>query len=209
MNKKNKGFTLIELLAVIVILAVLVLVATPAVTSIMTKSSRNSFKNEVLSFVKDFEKAYTDKIGDEVKSDDTTSTSTSLSSALAASNSKTKIKNVVATDSATNETKRYAYLCMSLNDLVNEQYTKKDLGTSYGGTLEMWVPDGAGETITYVEITNNRFVIVGRTSEITKSGYDAIQLTGDKISPSEIECSGDGTTIPNNTNENFMKKGTD
>ena len=42
MNKKKKGFTLIELLAVIVILAVIALIATPSVTHIIESSRKNS-----------------------------------------------------------------------------------------------------------------------------------------------------------------------
>ena len=63
MNKrKNNGFTLIELLAVIVILALLVLVAAPAVTDIMQKSAKSNFKNEVVGLVTQMENAYTSKM---------------------------------------------------------------------------------------------------------------------------------------------------
>lgn len=42
----NKGFTLIELLAVIVILAILIMVAMPAVTSLMEKAKIGAFVTE-------------------------------------------------------------------------------------------------------------------------------------------------------------------
>ena len=174
--KKQKGFTLIELLAVIAILAILVLVATPAVTNIMTKSAKSSFKNEVMGFVKDADKAYTDKIGNEVNSRGNTSST------------KTVVKNVTATDLATNVTKNYSYYCATLSDLVNEQYTKKDLGTSYGGYIQMWVPDGEGETITFVAITNSRFYVAGRTSDISPASYLAEQIPDNSLSLKDAKC---------------------
>lgn len=49
-NLKNnkKGFTLIELLAVIVILAVLVMIATPAITKILDESRKKTFADNAL-----------------------------------------------------------------------------------------------------------------------------------------------------------------
>lgn len=44
---KKKGFTLVELLAVIAIIAVVVLLATPAVIALYNKARESSFKNEV------------------------------------------------------------------------------------------------------------------------------------------------------------------
>lgn len=53
MKKMNKkGFTLIELLAVIVILAVLMLLATPSVLNIMNNARKNAFATESLSLLK-------------------------------------------------------------------------------------------------------------------------------------------------------------
>ncbi len=44
-NQKKKGFTLIELLAVIVILAVIALIATPIILSILTKVRKSAFQD--------------------------------------------------------------------------------------------------------------------------------------------------------------------
>lgn len=52
MNKFNKkGFTLIELLAVIVILAVVLGIAIPAVSQYITKSRKNGYKDNLIQFV--------------------------------------------------------------------------------------------------------------------------------------------------------------
>lgn len=60
MKKNNKGFTLIELLAVIVVLAILILLAMPKVTSMMEKARKNSFAVEANEIVKIAQTAYSD-----------------------------------------------------------------------------------------------------------------------------------------------------
>ncbi len=156
--KKSKGFTLVELLAVIVILAVLVLVASPAVTSIMRRSQQNSFKNEMLNMVKEFNTAFTEKSGKKIE------TKTTLTSEDAA---KTAVYNVKTTGTSAGS---YKYLCMTLKDLVDEQYVKKDLGESYGGYIQMWVPN-TGEPIVYINVTNSAFYLQGRESHINKDEH--------------------------------------
>jgi bacterial surface protein 26-residue repeat/prepilin-type N-terminal cleavage/methylation domain len=47
MMKKNKGFTLIELLAVIIILAIIALIATPIAINVIENSRMKAFKNSV------------------------------------------------------------------------------------------------------------------------------------------------------------------
>ena len=51
-NKINKGFTLIELLAVIVILAVIALIATPLIMGVINNARKNSARNNIYGFVK-------------------------------------------------------------------------------------------------------------------------------------------------------------
>ena len=156
--KKSKGFTLVELLAVIVILAVLVLVATPAVTSIMQRSQQNSFKNEMLNMVKEFNTAFTEKSGKKIE------TKTTLTTEDAA---KTAVYNVKTTGTSAGS---YKYLCMTLSDLVEEQYVKKDLGESYGGYIQMWVPN-TGEPIVFINTTNSAYYLQGKESQINRSEH--------------------------------------
>ena len=49
--KNKKGFTLVELLAVIVILGILLLVAVPAVNTIMTNSKKSADRDEAIVFL--------------------------------------------------------------------------------------------------------------------------------------------------------------
>ncbi len=48
----NKGFTLIELLAVIVILAVIALIATPLIMNVINDAKKNSFKDSAYGIIK-------------------------------------------------------------------------------------------------------------------------------------------------------------
>ncbi len=155
--KKSKGFTLVELLAVIVILAVLVLVATPAVTSIMQRSQQNSFKNEVLNIVKEFNTAFTEKSGKKIEK----------KTALTTTDAANAVYNVTTTGA---DAGSYKYLCMTLSDLVEQQYIKKDLGEAYGGYIQMWVPN-TGEPIVYINVTNSAFYLQGRESHINKDEH--------------------------------------
>lgn len=55
MKKNKKGFTLVELLAVIVILGVLLLVAVPAIQTVMRESREKAAKDNALMVIKAFE----------------------------------------------------------------------------------------------------------------------------------------------------------
>lgn len=48
---KNKGFTMIELLATIVILGVIMMIAVPSVTSILSKNKKQTFLNDAKKFI--------------------------------------------------------------------------------------------------------------------------------------------------------------
>lgn len=54
--KANKGFTLIELLAVIVILAVIALIATPMILGVVESAKKGAAESSVLGFVDAVEK---------------------------------------------------------------------------------------------------------------------------------------------------------
>lgn len=66
MNKSNlknkKGFTLVELLAVIVVLAIIILIAMPAVLSSMEKARKNSFAVEANEVIRAAQTAYADAV---------------------------------------------------------------------------------------------------------------------------------------------------
>ena len=147
----GKGFTLIELLAVIVILALLVLVAMPAVTRIIDSSSRNSFKNEVLGIARNMETAYTDKWG---KGD--------IKAESDFDNTKTDIYTITIDGTS------YSYLCMTLAQLNSEQYQKKNLGAKYKGYLQMFVSSSTSTTV--VNVTNGGYFMQGPTSYL--EGHD-------------------------------------
>lgn len=57
MKKSNKGFTLIELLAVIVILAVIALIATPLIMNVINDARKNSSKDAAYGYIDAVEKS--------------------------------------------------------------------------------------------------------------------------------------------------------
>ena len=165
MNNK-KGFTLIELLAVIVILAILVLLAMPAVTSIIESSARNTFKNEILGVVKTMESAYTEKWGNgDIVSD---------------FDDDAKIHTVTKDD------KTYSYLCMSLKQLYEEQYIKKNLGDNYGGYIQMYVGDT--DTYTYINTTNGTYYMQGEYGALSASTYEPSKSNNGKEVTKTTTC---------------------
>ncbi len=64
-RQKNKGFTLIELLAVIVILAVIALIATPIVLSILTKVRKSAFQDSAYGIMEAAKSYFADSILEE------------------------------------------------------------------------------------------------------------------------------------------------
>lgn len=56
MKRNTKGFTLIELLAVIVILAVIALIATPTILGMISKARQSAAESDMLSYVNEIER---------------------------------------------------------------------------------------------------------------------------------------------------------
>lgn len=74
--KSNKGFTLIELLAVIVVLAIIALIATPMVLNIIDEAKKGAAKNSAYAYIHAVEmKIAMDMVGTDSASGDTTITS--------------------------------------------------------------------------------------------------------------------------------------
>ena len=123
----------------------------------MQRSQQSSFKNEILNIVKEFNTAFTEKSGKKIEKK-TTLTTTDAANA---------VYNVTTTGS---DAGSYKYLCMTLSDLVEQQYIKKDLGEAYGGYIQMWVPN-TGEPIVFINVTNSAFYLQGRESHINKDEH--------------------------------------
>lgn len=70
MNKK--GFTLVELLAVIVILAIIALIATPVILNVIEKSKKGAAENSALGYIEAVEKQKARNLLDEDKTNDIT-----------------------------------------------------------------------------------------------------------------------------------------
>lgn len=143
-KKNKKGFTLIELLAVIVILAVLILFAMPAVMTLMERARRNSFKTETIEILNNVETAYADK----------------------SMNGETKYY--------TEGGKRVHYLCMTLQDLYTEGYSKKNFDKAgYKGIVEVIITP-TGTPVYGINITNGTYSFIAATSD--KLQDDGVEL---------------------------------
>ena len=57
MKEKNKGFTLVELLAVIVILAIIALIATPIILNVINNAKKEAAKDSFYGYMDAIEKA--------------------------------------------------------------------------------------------------------------------------------------------------------
>lgn len=135
----NKGFTLIELLAVIVILAILIMVAMPAVTSLMERAKVGAFVTEGESFAKAAQTAYT-------------------SSLIAGKNNVGKtITGLTVSGSS------YTYFCMTIPELISGGFIEKANASDYTGIVEAYIPTSTNtSTAKYiVSMTNKEYVING------------------------------------------------
>lgn len=150
----NKGFTLIELLAVIVILAILIMVAMPAVTSLMERAKVGAFVTEGESFAKATQTAYT-------------------SSLIAGKNNVGKtITGLTVSGSS------YTYFCMTIPELISGGFIEKANASDYTGIVEAYIPTSTNtSTPKYiVSMTNKEYVINGVS--LTNLGGNKYLTTG-------------------------------
>lgn len=138
----NKGFTLIELLAVIVILAILIMVAMPAVTSLMQRAKTGAFVTEGESFAKATQTAYT----------------TSL---IAGKNSVGTTLTPAASVTISGSASSYTYFCITIQELITGGFIEKANSADYSGIVEAYIPTSTNtNTAKYiVTMTNKEYVI--------------------------------------------------
>ncbi len=159
----KKGFTLVELLAVIVILAILILFALPAVISTMETARAGAFKNEVNAVVNDAQTAFSRK---------------------SFSNSP-DIKPVTIGGVT------YRYMCMTLKQLYTEGYSQKaqyDDETAYKGRYMIFVPTAISTT---AESNNTIISIQYYNGQFTVNNMYYSETSSDKYTPSYQDISGD------------------
>ena len=76
MKRNTKGFTLIELLAVIVVLAIIALIATPIVLNLITRARSGAAESSATAYVKGVENAVLVSMLDDVSGGNLTDTCT-------------------------------------------------------------------------------------------------------------------------------------
>ena len=176
MKKNNKGFTLIELLAVIVILAVLILVALPAVTNLMQRARKSAFRSEVLSMAREgVQLAYSANLVSGVA----TSSSTDVTGAAAAN----KVYKVNGGE----------YLCMTFKNLVEKGYIdKNDANNNYGGYVSIYVPNtitATDKVSMWIKMTNGTYYITDTFDNVAASNdVDTLVKTGTNSLSTSTNC---------------------
>jgi type IV pilus assembly protein PilA len=175
--KNRKGFTLIELLAVIVILAVLILVATPAVTNLMNRARISSFRVEALEMANVAETAFEEKESSGFIKNVSDRTITSNNTPTA------DVYEYIAGNGD-------RYLCMTVAQLANG-YIKKDISL-YSGRIEV-LQLSTGSSSTKISVTNGTYTVKKLYSEAQKGDYSPDPGNGltdqDKICPNTIPTS--------------------
>ena len=151
--KKSNGFTMIEFLVVMIV------VATASTAKILETSSQIKFKDEVLNVSKSMETAFTKKW---LEASENTSNS--------------KIQRVTIND------KNYSYLCMTFQQLKDENYINTNNITGY---FQMFVENH--DALTFVNATNGEYYIQGNLNDIAKDNY--LPIKKDKVNYSVYELS--------------------
>ena len=188
----KKGFTLIELLAVITILAILVLVALPAVTGLMNKSIMGSFRTDALSMAQSgIQAAYSTAL---------------LNGTVSTENSNFSDKKIHRINGAD-------YLCMGISDLVENQFIQKNDYKNYGGYLQIKV-ETTGKTTIAINVTNGKYYIQTTYKKLSAAGDVTAQVVGTQPTGGarvgNYDCPAEGTMIatddsPNITPEPIIK----
>ena len=137
----SKGFTLIELLAVIVILALLVLIAIPNVSNLISRATTGAFVTEATEYAKVLEQDYL---------------LSQIGGSFTNSSEKSLLKNVRLSNGNS-----YTYYCMTIDQLNKDQMNKSN-SAGYAGVVEAFYPNstvGSSNAITVVTMTNGSYVL--------------------------------------------------
>ena len=174
MNKK--GFTLIELLAVIVILAVLILVALPAVTNLMQRARKSAFRSETLSMAREgIQLAYSANMVSGV--------ATNVTAAVAQASASNKVFKISGGE----------YMCMTFKNLIEKGYIdKNDANNNYGGYVQIFVPstiDSSNKVQMYIKMTNGTYYIADTFDNVAASNdVDTLVKTGTNSLTKDTLC---------------------
>lgn len=151
---KKNGFSKIEILVVIIILAVLILIAKPLISMILSSSKKVSLRNTVLEAVKFVDQSYLDKSKEDIKVIE---------------------DNIVNDEDVVYELQinnvKYRYYCKSLSSLKNANSDLKDINDDYRGYFQIFDDVDNGKSITYVNISDGKYYIQDKFEDISKDNY--------------------------------------
>ena len=167
------------MLAVIVILAVLILVALPAVTNLMTRARKSALRTEALDIARNgVQLAYSANM----------LSGTSVVPSGTVANASNKVYKITGGE----------YLCMTFAELVSKGYIEKSNTTGYNGHVSIFV-DNAGKATMYIHLTNGTYFIKSSYTDLANNNDIDTAVTATKPSGYSDPCpsisSSSGSTI--------------
>ena len=143
---KKRGFTLVELLAVIVILAIIALIATPIILGVIETSKKGAAENSALGYTEAVEKQIARNLLDEDKTDDITDGVYTVNNLT---NKKVKVKGDKPTEESWVEIEKSQVVSYSLEIgqyVVTYNKENKKMETTKNGEIAQ-KPSSGGESI--------------------------------------------------------------
>lgn len=198
--RNKKGFTLMELLAVIVILAVLVLVALPAVSNLMARARKGAFRTEALDMARNgVQLAYSANMLSGVAENAPTAAVTADTTYKSDGSVNTKGKNNIVYHLSGGE-----YLCMTVKDLIDKGYIEKANYNTYGGFIQIFVASD-GTTTMAIDITNGTYYLKTTYNKLAKVNdvdgmASAVLDSTNNVTAGNFSC----PSIPANAGSNVM-----
>ena len=169
---KKRGFTLVELLAVIVILAIIAVIATPIILGVIEKSKKGAAENSALGYTEAVEKQTARNLLDEDKTNDITDGVYTVNDLAS---KKVKVKGDKPTEKSWVEIEKSQVVSYSLkigDYVVNYNETDKKIESTKNGTVESMPSGGSGEP----QITPKYFAFgtpnTSSTTEFTTLGHN-------------------------------------
>ena len=211
-HSKNKGFTLIELLAVIVILAIIALIATPLIMGVINNARKNSSKDNAYGFVKAVEFSVATNMTDEEENFDGNYTIEGKSIKSEKKTLPVKYKGtpvsgelIIHNNTVEEGTFRIGGYNITYEDGIAYVLDKSNVTTAYADGTAVYFNPETGEKCTQAEYTSNDGSATNK-----KSGCMRWYTFGDKTGNTTVKMILDHNTsnwIPWVSREDYIEAG--
>lgn len=88
--------------------------------------------------------------------------------------------------------KSYFYSCVTLEKLVKDGFSNKNLSNGYGGYIQTWISND-NDVITFVNVTNGKYYLQGNIDVISQSDFLPSKESADgiEVASSNVKCPSD------------------